>query len=325
MSEVIFPFKITGYGSYLPPKIQTSKELSEFIGKSEEWIISRTGVIERRISDIDVDQMGALAARDAIGNKDIPDLIINASGVPKQTIPDTSVFIQRELGFDGIPSFSVHSTCLSFITAFHVASNFLQTDLYEKILIVSSDRGTRGRNFNEPESAALLGDAAAALYLEKSDNQKTGMISYNMQTFPDGAELTEVRGGGTNLHPQDKKTEHADNLFSMNGPRVYKMARQKVYDLIKKDLSDNNLDVNNIDLVIPHQASGMAVKAYSKYGGFDKNRVIDIIDKTGNCVAASIPLALNIAQQKNKFKNGDILYFVGTGAGLSIASCIIKV
>ena len=324
MSKIIFPFKITGYGSYLPEKIQTSKELSSLIGKKEDWIISRTGVLERRISDIDVDKMGAIAAKKAIGAKDKPDLIINASGVPKQTIPDTSVFIQRELGFDGIPSFSVHSTCLSFITALHVASNFLQTDLYEKILIISSDRGTRGRNFKEPESAALLGDAAGAVYLEKSDNN-SGIISYTMNTFPDGVELTEVRGGGTNLHPQDKETLYSDNLFSMNGPRVYRMARQKVYDLIKQDLLNNKLDVNDIDLVIPHQASGMAVKAYSKYGGFDKDKVIDIIDKTGNCVAASIPLALNIAHQENKFKNGDILYFVGTGAGLSIASCIFKV
>ena len=325
MSEVILPFKITGYGSYLPPSIQTSKELSKLIKKSEEWIISRTGVLERRVSDIDVDKMGALAAKEAIGNKDIPDLIINASGVPKQTLPDTSIFIQRELGFDSIPSFSVHSTCLSFITALNVASSLLQTDLYKNILIVSSDRGTRGRNFNEPESAALLGDAAAAIYIEKSDTENSGMISYSMNTFPDGAELTQVRGGGTNLHPQDKGTKYSDNLFSMNGPRVYKMARQKVYDLIKQDLSSNNLELNDIDLVVPHQASGMAVKAYSKYGEFKEDRVVDIISKTGNCVAASIPLALNIAYKNNRFKDDNILYLIGTGAGLSIASCLIKI
>ena len=325
MSEVILPFKITGYGSYLPPRIQTSKELSKLIGKSEEWIISRTGVLERRISDIDVDKMGALAAKEAIGIKDIPDLIINASGVPKQTLPDTSIFIQRELGFDNIPSFSVHSTCLSFITALNVASSLLQTDLYKNILIISSDRGTRGRNFHEPESAALLGDAAAAIYIEKSDTRNSGMINYSMNTFPDGAELTQVRGGGTNLHPQDERTKYSDNLFSMNGPKVYKMARQKVYDLIKRDLSNNNLDLNDIDLVIPHQASGMAVKAYSKYGGFKEDRVVAIISKTGNCVAASIPLALNIAYKNKRFEDGNILYLIGTGAGLSIASCLIKI
>ena len=109
--------KITGSGYYLPPKIETAEAVSNKINKSTDWIISSTGVKERRISDIDVDQMAAIACKGAIGNSSQPDLIINASGVPKQTIPDTSVFIQKELGYSGIPSFSIHSTCLSFLTA----------------------------------------------------------------------------------------------------------------------------------------------------------------------------------------------------------------
>ena len=140
-----------------------------------------------------------------------------------------------------------------------------------------------------------------------------------------GALLTEVRGGGTNLHPQDKETKKSDNLFSMNGLQVYRMARKKVYGLIKQDLKNNSLSIDDINLVVPHQASGMAIKAYSKYGGFKENKVVDIIDKTGNCVAASIPLALVLAYKENRIKTDDIIYLVGTGAGLSIASCIIKV
>ena len=319
------PIIITGHGYYLPPKIETSKELSKKINKSEDWIVSRTGVLERRISEIDVDKMGAIAAQKAIGEKSAPDLIINASGVPKQTIPDTSIFIQKELGYKNIPSFSVHATCLSFIVALNVASSLISSNSYNKILIVSSDRGTRGRNFNEPESAALLGDAAGAIYIEKSNDLSSGIINYNMQTYPDGASLTEVRGGGTNLHPQDSKTLNEDNLFSMNGPKVYKMARKKVYDMIANDLSINNLNQNDIRLVVPHQASGMAVKAYSKYGGFDKEKVVDIISTTGNCVAASLPLGLAISLEKNILNKDDYVYLIGTGAGLSIASILIKI
>jgi 3-oxoacyl-[acyl-carrier-protein] synthase-3 len=269
--------------------------------------------------------MGAIAAKEAIGDKEEPNLIINASGVPKQTLPDTSVFIQKELGLDGIPSFSIHSTCLSFIVALNSAASLLQTDLYKRILIISSDRGTRGRNFNEPESSALLGDAAAAVYIEKTNDKTQGIASYTMNTYPEGALLTQVRGGGTNLHPQDQETKKSDNLFSMNGPQVYRMARKKVYDLIKEDLRKNNLEIDDINLVIPHQASGMAVEAYSKYGGFKEDNVIDIIDKTGNCVAASIPLALVMAYKEDRIKKGDLLYLIGTGAGLSIASCMIRI
>ena len=318
--------KITGSGYYLPDRVETSLELSRKINKSNEWIISRTGVKERRISDLDVDQMGALAAKNALSNSKInPDLILNASGVGKQVIPDTSVFFQKELGLDGIPSFSIHATCLSFLVALNTAAAFISNDTFSKILIISADRGTRGRNFDEPESAALLGDAAAAIVVEKaSKNDQSKLIDFTMNTWSSGSHLTEVRGGGTNLHPHDSRTTYADNLFSMNGPMIYKMARKTVYEQIQKDLKKHKLSVDDIDLLIPHQASGLAVKAYSKYGGFNIDKVVDIINFTGNCVAASIPLAFALAVEEKKIKRNDLIYFVGTGAGLSVASAIIK-
>ena len=319
-----YQFKITGSGYYLPPTIETSLELSQKINKDVNWVLSRTGVEERRVSEIDVDQMGAIAAKDAIGDKPPPDLIINASGVPKQTIPDTSVFIQNELGYEGIPSFSVHSTCLSFITALNVAGSMINSKTYKNILIVSSDRGTRGRNFNEPESASLLGDAAAAIYLEASDNGKQGLIDFEMSSWPEGAELTQVKGGGTNLHPQDSITKDEDNLFSMNGPEVFKYSLRKVYNMISEILDRNNISKTDIDLLIPHQASGRGVDAYSKYGGFEKGQVMNILPKTGNCVAASIPLALAMALENKKIIKDDLIFFVGTGAGLSIASAVVR-
>ena len=314
--------KITGSGYYLPPKIETAEDVSKKINKNADWIISRTGVNERRISELDVDQMAAIACNDAIGTSNPPDLIINASGVPKQTIPDTSVFIQRELGYSGIPSFSVHSTCLSFLTAFHTASSLIEAKQYKKILIVSSDRGSIGRNFSEPESSSLLGDAAAAIILEPSLD--SGLIDYQMQTYPEGANFTEVKGGGTFRHPDNPQTIYADHYFTMSGPQVYKMARKKVYNMISDILLKNNLTVSDIDLVVPHQASGTAIKAYSKFGGFDEKKVVNIIRNYGNCVSASIPLALCISIEENKLKCGNLAMLIGTGAGLSVASCIIK-
>tara|TARA_B100000902_G_C27269237_1_gene895371 strand:- start:527 stop:1492 length:966 start_codon:yes stop_codon:yes gene_type:complete len=318
-----YQFKISGWGYYLPPRIETAEELSDKINKTPDWIISRAGVSQRRISDIDVDEMGAIASKKAIGDKPAPDLIINASGVPKQTIPDTSVFIQKELGYEGIPSFSVHSTCLSFITALNVAGSLIQSNSYKNILIVSSDRGSRGRNYNEPESSALLGDASAAVYLESTKRQ-SGLIDFDMSSWPKGAHLTEVRGGGTHLHPQDKQTKIEDNLFSMDGPEVFKYSLPKVYEMIIKVLKRNKMNQPDIDLLIPHQASGKGVKAYYKFGGFEKNKVMDIVNETGNCVAASLPLALTMALEQKKVSKNDTVFLVGTGAGLSIASALIK-
>ena len=314
--------KITGHGHYIPKTIETAQEVSQKINKTEDWIISRTGVKNRRISDIDVDQMGALAAKDALDNSSPPDLIINASGVPKQTIPDTSVFIQKELGLSGIPSFSVHSTCLSFLTAFHTASSLIASKQYKKILIVSSDRGSIGRNFNEPESAALLGDAAAAVVLESDQNSE--VLSYQMETWPEGSTFTQVKGGGTYRHPDNPNTIDKDHYFTMSGPQVYKMARKKVYFMIQKILKENHLTTKDINFVIPHQASNTAIQAYSKFGGFPENKVMNIISEYGNCVSASIPLALSLAIEQNKINPGDLVMMIGTGAGLSVASSLIK-
>ncbi len=317
--------KITGLGMYLPPKVQTAEELAPLINKSSNWIISRTGVEKRRISDIDVDEMGANAAREALGKGEPPDLIINASGVGKQIIPDTSVFFQRELGFNGIPSFSIHATCLSFLTALKVANDCIKAGSFKRILIISSDRGTRGRNFKEPESAALLGDGAAAVVVEPTAKTDTGkMLYWKMRTYPEGANLTEVRGGGTHRHPQDTHTTIDDNLFTMNGPQVYKIARKKVHKMMLDMLKENKIQRDDISLLIPHQASLAAIEAYSKIGGFKESKIVNTIAKTGNCVAASLPLAFVMAYRERRISRGDLLYFTGTGAGLSIASCLLR-
>ncbi|MEO2186419.1 MAG: 3-oxoacyl-[acyl-carrier-protein] synthase III C-terminal domain-containing protein, partial [bacterium] len=290
-----------------------------------DWIIEKSGVSERRVSEIDVDQMGAIAGKEALGKGGKPDLIINASGVPKQTIPDTSTFYQRELGFEGIPSFSVHCTCLSFITALNTAASLIHSGSYNRILIISSDRGTRGRNFNEPESASLLGDGAAAVVLEKSlENESSELIYFDMKTFPSCANLTEVRGGGTNKHPQDPETSLADNLFTMDGPAVYKIARKEVYRMMLKTMKTTRLKREEVDWVIPHQASGKAVDAYISTGGFAKEKVVSIISEVGNCVAASVPMAFATAVQDGRIKRGNLLLFIGTGAGLSAACALLK-
>ena len=316
---------ISSTGLYIPPRIEKNSDIAPRIGKSEDWIETKSGVVERRVSDIDVDVMGALAGKKALGDNNRPDLIINASGVPKQAIPDTSIFFQKEMGFEGIPSFSIHSTCLSFITAFHTAGSLISSNTYNKILIISSDKGTIGRNFNEPESASLLGDGAAAVLVEPNKGKTNSkLIYFDMMTWPSGSELTEVRGGGTNKHPQDANTKMSDNLFTMDGPAIYKIARKHVYRMMLKALKSTGLSQNDIDWVVPHQASGKAVEAYISGGKFAKEKVINIVGKYGNCVAASLPMALTIAIQEKRVKRGDIVLLIGTGAGLSAACALIR-
>ena len=321
----MFNVKISGSGIYLPPRVENSEELVTKINKPIDWIHQKAGVFERRVSDIDVDQMGAIAGKEALNDGPPPDLIINASGVPKQTIPDTSTFFQKEMGLNGIPSFSIHCTCLSFIAALHTASSLIQSKSYKRILIISSDRGTVGRNFEEPESASLLGDGAAAVLVEPSDAEDHSEFLYHtMNTWPSGTELTEVRGGGTRKHPLDPNTNRNDNLFSMDGPAVYKIARKEVYKMLLKTLKETGLKRESIDWVVPHQASKKAVEAYSTVGGFKKEKVLETVSRFGNCVAASVPMTLVMAIKNDQIKRDDLVMLIGTGAGLSAACSIFR-
>ncbi len=319
----MIPLRIEAIDLQLPPQIQTAKDLAEEIGKSEQWIQQRAGVQERRIAQVSMPTLAAQAATKVFDRAHPPDLILNASGVGYQVLPDSSVFIQKALGLSGSPCFSIHATCLSFLTALQSAAGLLTTHTYQRILIVSADLGTRGRNFEEPESAALLGDGAAAALLTLPNENNSGILSHCMRSFPEGAEFTSVRGGGTRLHPQDARTTHADNLFHMQGKAVFKMALREAPSVINQALSQAGLEKSDLRLVVPHQASGFGVEVYRRFG-FHSDQVVDVVGQFGNCVAASIPMAFAHAVHTGLLSRGDKVMLVGTGAGLSIAATILR-
>jgi len=214
---------------------------------------------------------------------------------------------------------------LSFIVAFHTAAAMIQGGSYKRILIVSAETGTPWRNMKEPESASLFGDAAAAVIVEKSaENETSALIDWQMNTWNKGADLTEFRGGGTK-HPPDnaKLTKPNDNLFTMQGVKVYRFALGAVKKTLDILFSRNNLTANDFDWIIPHQASGHAVDAAQRYG-FKPEQIVKIVEKYGNCIAASIPMALAIVHKEGKVKRGDLCLLGGTGAGLSVGFMIVR-
>jgi 3-oxoacyl-[acyl-carrier-protein] synthase-3 len=317
--------KIVSTGIYIPPKVQTSAELSRLIGRSENWIISRTGVINRHIAEESMDVIGAKAAAAALQGGPPPDCIINASTTPLQLIPDSSVFIQRQLGLNGIPSWSVQATCLSFVVALNSAAALIQTGVYKRILIVSAETGTPWRDLNEPESAALFGDGAAAVVVEPaSENEESCFYDWVMTTWPEAAESTEFRGAGTRRPPFiSDLTEPQDYLFHMKGPKIFHFTVPRVKEALETLFKRNNLDKNDIDRLILHQASGRAIDAFVDYG-FKRERVERILDEYGNCISASIPMTLAIAHREGRLKRGDKVLIGGTGAGLSIAFALLR-
>ncbi len=317
--------KIVSTGIYIPSKVQTTAELSRLIGRSEDWIISRTGVVNRHIAEEPMDVMGAKAARAALHNGPPPDCIINASTTPLQLIPDSSVFIQKELGYDGIPSWSVQATCLSFVVALNSAAALIQAGVYKRILIVSAEAGTPWRDLNEPESAALFGDGAAAAVVEPTpEGEESCLCDWVMTTWPQGADSTEFRGAGTRRPPFiSDMTKPEDYLFHMKGPKIFRFTVPRVKEALGMVFKRNNLEIKDIDRLILHQASGRAIDAYIDYG-FKREKVDKILDEYGNCISASIPMTLAIADRDGCLKRGDKVLIGGTGAGLSVAFALLR-
>jgi 3-oxoacyl-[acyl-carrier-protein] synthase-3 len=316
--------KVVGTGLFAPPDVETAEDLAKKLGRTAEWIESRTGVARRHISSRPMDQMAAEAARVAIGDGAPPDLIINASVTPIQLIPDSSVFIERALGWEGIPAFSVHSTCLSFMVAFQLAAHLLHVGTNRRILLVSAEQGSGWRDLEDPESAALIGDGAAAVVLERTpEGEPSALLEHEMTTWPVGAELAEFRGGGTRRPPMGVDTTRKDNLFRMRGPPIYKLAYVRLARMLRPLLARQGLAPETTPLVVPHQMSGPGLEAFVKYG-FRRESVVNVVGEYGNCIAASMPMALAAADARGQLKRGDLVLLAGTGAGVSVAASLLR-
>jgi 3-oxoacyl-[acyl-carrier-protein] synthase-3 len=326
------PIKIVGVGRHLPSRIVTNAEVEKMAGLESGYIDrSSAGVRERRWVDADASnsKMAALAAEEALDDAgmtiDDIDLILNGSGSAEQAIPDNGPLIQRHLGAaeSGIASMSVHATCLSFLVALNAAANYIATGQYKNILVVSSEISSRGINPKEAESFVLFGDAAAAAVVTRTPKGETsGMSKYVFRTFGIGAYATTVMGGGMNRHPNHPDTKPEDNLFSMKGFEVFRMARKyggPTLEMIRPGLSKGLGDIHR---VVPHQASGMAMDAMSFYG-WPTEKIARTIDRLGNCIAASIPSTLYETIRDGSIERGDKFLIIGTGAGLSIGGAIL--
>lgn len=308
---------------HAPERVEIAADLSPRLGRSEQWIVERTGVVERRVSSRSMAEMGGIVGREVLAGER-PDLIVNASLTPIQLIPDSSIFVQHELGFEGVPSFSVHATCLSFLVGLHTVGALVASGAYRKVLLVSSEQGSVCRDFDEPESAALIGDGAAAALIEPcAEGDDSGLLGYAMRTWPEGSDLAELRGCGTAHHPNDPATLPQDNLFRMRGPRLWRLALKHVDEMLDECFHQTGMARDDVDVVIPHQASGPMVEMFQKYG-FSDHKVVKIVGEYGNCIAASLPMTLAHAQATGRIRRGQTALLFGTGAGLSIGAAVLK-
>ncbi|HLP87896.1 MAG TPA: beta-ketoacyl-ACP synthase III [Nostocaceae cyanobacterium] len=323
--------KITSTGKYLPKNKVTAEELETRIGLTPGWIAKKSGVLIRHfVEDETSSLMGAYAAKDALATagltlKDI-DCIICASGIPEQSIPCTASLVQKHLGGEnsGIPAFDINSTCLSFVTGLDMISYLIDAGRFDRVLLISSEICT-GLNWQDKETCTLFGDGAAAAIISKSGvDESAKILSSRMETYSKGAHLTECHAGGNKYPVEEYATHSQELLFKMDGKGIYRVASEILPNFVDRLLQPTGLKIKDIDMVIPHQASLMAMKLLSKQLQIPDERFMIIAHNHGNTIAASIPMALHEAIIQGKIKKGDRLMLIGTSAGFSIGGIILE-
>jgi 3-oxoacyl-[acyl-carrier-protein] synthase-3 len=328
----VYPISIAATGSYKPANVVLSTEIDKKIGQVEGYTERLTGVKSRPIvlNESTVD-MAAAAARQALGRANMDanqlDCIIYAGAVTYQAIPISAIFVQKALGLqnESIPCFDVNTTCLGFLTALDMAGALMSARRYRCILVCSADSPSLGLNWKHPESAAIFADGAGAAILQPSRNQ-TGMLSILFETYSEGVEACQMKALGTNINPHTNLEEFmAGTVFEMNGSQAYEIASTKMPGFLQRLLAAAELTLNDIDVIVPHQASAYALKRMTKRLGLPKDKLVDIFSTHGNQVSASLPTALNAAYASGMIAAGQKVLLLGSGAGITFGGAILRV
>lgn len=324
--------KIVSTGKYLPKTEVTAKQLAASIGTTEDWILKKSGVEVRYFAQGETaSQMGAFAAKNALeaANLSIKDIdcIISTSGVPEQALPCNAALIQQHLGAEdsGIPAFDINSTCLSFITGLDTISYLIAAGRYKQVLLVATEVASQGINWQDKESSTLFGDGAAAVIISSTQTHETAeIITSRMETYSKGAQMTECRGGGNKHHP----TEYGSNpdyfLFRMDGRGIFRLTSQILPGFIERLFAPTGLKITEMQMIIPHQASLMAIRLLRSQLDVPAAKVMVIAHNHGNAIAASIPMALHEAIVQGKIKRGDKIMLLGTSAGFSVGGIVLE-
>jgi 3-oxoacyl-[acyl-carrier-protein] synthase-3 len=305
---------IRSTGSYLPSNIVTNADLEKKVETSDEWIVQRTGIRERRIAEPTetTTSMAIEAGRQALENaklygKDI-DTVIVATTTPDRKFPAVAVHVQQALGVPPGPAFDVQAVCTGFVYALSVANSFIQTGVSKRALVIGAEKMSGIVDWNDRTTCVLFADGAGAVILEANpkDDGK-GIISSHLYADGRHAELL-----------------YADPNIVMQGREVFKYAVQFMAEVVEEVLKKNNLKPEDISLLVPHQANIRIIEATAKKLNMSMDKVVTTVDRHGNTSAASIPLALHEAMKGGRIKPGDLVLLEGMGGGLTWGALLVQ-
>ena len=306
--------KIIGSGSYLPEKILTNHDLAKVVDTSHDWIFERTGIEQRHIaseneSSVDMAYQASLKAISmAQLSPDDIDMIIVATATPERKFPSTAVLLQNNLKIEQGFAFDINAACTGFVYALDVADKYIQSRIAKNILVVGSEKMSSLLDWKDRNTCVLFGDGAGAVIL--SGSNKPGILSTNI---------------GSNGSYKDLLTVNIDSEFiEMKGNDVFKIAVKTMGKLAVSTLEKNNISIDQIDWLIPHQANSRIINAIAKKISLPNEKVILTVNKHGNTSAASIPLAFDDAYHNGSLKEGNLVMLEAFGAGFTWGSILLK-
>lgn len=322
--------KVIGTGSYLPEKVMTNKDLEKIVDTSDQWIMQRTGIRERRIasnkeatSDLAVKASKKALEMASLKPEEI-ELIIVGTSTPDFSIPAVAPIIQKKLDCRDVFAFDVNSVCTSFIGAFFIACSFLNNGLYNNCLVIGADTYSRILNWKDRGTCVIFGDGSGAMVLRKDDKKK-GILSYSFKADGKGADYIKIPVGGSRNPLRDVgKYKEDDLLFQMDGKKVYEFTISCIPDMAEQLINDAGLVPDDIDWIVLHQANLRIIDAVAKKLNLSKEKFIINIDRIGNTSSASIPIAIDEAVRDGRIKDGDKLLTIGFGGGLSWGGIIFE-
>ncbi len=321
--------RITGWGKYLPPKVLTNFDLAKMVDTSDEWIVTRTGIRERRIvEDGETNSgMSVKAAQQALAKASLEasqlDLIIVATSSPDYFVPPVSSQVQDMLGAKGVGAVTMVAGCTGFVYALVTAQQFIASGAADNVLVIGTEILSRNVNWQDRNTCVLFGDASAAVVLQATE-QPTGVLSQVLGSDGSGAEALIVRGGGTTNPMSHRVVDEGLHFLEMDGPEVFKFATRTMSKAVRQAVDASGLQLEDIDLVIPHQANMRIIEMAARFLRLPMEKFYVNLDKYGNTSAASIPLALCEALDEGTIKDGDNLVLVGFGAGLTWAASVVR-
>jgi len=321
---------ITGIGSYAPSRVMTNADFEKIIDTSDEWIVSRTGITERRIKDdgVGVSDLALEASKVALDRAGLTaqdlDLILFGTVTPDYPVPSAASILQEKMGAFQAPAMDVGAACASFIYGLTTAEAFIKSGAYKRILVIGAEALSSITNYNDRSTCVLFGDGAGAVIVEARNGGKPeGLLGNYLQTDGRYAKDLWIPMGGS-VKPIRENNASEDRMYiEMNGNEVFKIAVRAMCAAAKEACARSNVAVEDVDLFIPHQANIRIINAMIKRLGVPAERVFVNIEKYGNTSSASVPLALDEAYSTGRIKPGDKVMMVAFGGGLTWGASLV--